>query len=398
MSDIKNWLTEHWVYNLVILGSLVVLAIFLLFRIDTIPVGYSPTEWIMHNNMAAKYYNFSYLWHNVAFAPYYIVLMVPEYLNRYGLFAIRSTGVLFGLISVIIFYYINWRWWGNLIAVLSTLIFATGLAFLQVTRNSGPVILYVYAALIIILLGFVVRNKKRHDTKTLFSALLALQLLYIPGIIWFLIAAAILQRDLVRSEFKKLFTQVKIIIPISGIILLTPLIYSSITNFSTLKTVLGFPQQFSFISFLHNFVGWFLIIFIWNPVDNIYSIGHLPILSIFIDVMLVLGIYWLWQKRKLNRIYLLGATIILSWFLYALGGPVSIYLALPFILCIAATGMAYILGLWYKIFPRNPVARTLGITILAISVLVVCLYHFDQYFVAWPKTTKTLTVYSTHKL
>jgi hypothetical protein len=397
MSEIKKWLRDYWSVALITLAALIALVSFLWFRLVSIPNGYSNGEWLIHNNLAAKKYTFLYLWHHVAFAPYYIALMIPQYINRYGLFSIRSIGALFGIISTAIFFYIIWRWWGTLIAVLATLMFTTSFWFVQTSRNAGPIILYILAGLIIINLGFVVRDKKNHDTKTLLSALLALVLLYIPGMIWFVVAACLLQRKFIVTEFKRIPIQVKFIIPIAGLIFLLPLIHASYNNIATLRTLLGLPLVFSLHNFIRNFYQWPLIIFIRNPVISSYSIGHLPILSLFSDAMFFLGAYWIWLKRSLDRVYLLGATILLSWILYALGGPVSIYLALPFIMCIAATGIAFILGEWFIVFPRNPVARAVGITVISLAVFTVCLYHIDLYFVAWPKTTTTIALYSTHK-
>jgi len=396
MGQINKLLREYWSNLLLLLAGLIGVIFVIWFRIVTIPNGYSSNEWIVRNNLVNKRYNFLYLWHHVSYAPYNLALMVPQYLDRYGLFSVRSVGAFFGLLSVGVFFYIIWRWWGTLIAILSTILFVSDFWFLQTARNEGPVVLYILAALIIIALGFVVRNKKNHDTKTLFSALLGLILLYIPGMIWFVIAACVLQRKFISNEFKKLPIQVKLIIPIAGLIFITPLIHACFVNINVLKTILGFPIRFSIHVFLINLVHWPLIIFIRNPVISSYSLGHLPVLSIFNDIMFVLGLYWIWIKRNLDRFYLLGATLVLSWVLYALGGTVSIYLGLPFIMCIAATGMAFIIGEWFSVFPRNPLARAVGISILTVAVLAVCLYHFDQYFIAWPKASTTLSLYSTH--
>ncbi len=397
MGKVSSWVKENWAFDLSVIFALAALACFIWYRIVSIPGGYSASEWHIHNNLIAKSYTFSYLWNHLVFAPYYLVMMIPQYLHRYGLFSIRSVGASVGFFSAVIFFYVCWRWWGSLIATLGTLLFISSFWFLQLSRNSGPIILDVLAAMIIILLGFVVRNKKRHDTKTLLSALLAIVLLYIPGIVWFVIIALILQRKLVAEEFKKLPTQVKFIIPLAGIIFIFPLIHIGVTNFSEFKTILGLPQMFSLKVIAKNLYEWPLIIFVRNNNLNGFSIGHLPMLSIFIDVMFVLGLYWIWLKRKLDRFYLLGATIIISWILYALGGPVSVYLALPFIMCIAVTGLAFMLGQWFTIFPRNPVARTTGMLILVIAVAVVCWFNINQYFIAWPHSINTISIYSTHK-
>lgn len=397
MNKTKKWLTGNLYFIIGVLVALAVLAVFLWFRITSVPKGYSSFEWQTRSSLISKTFTFQYLWDHVIYAPYYLVLTIFQHLDRYSLFTIRSPGAIFGVISAVIFFYIIWRWWGTLIAVLSTLLFTTSLWFLQSARNDGPVILYLLAGLIVILLGFVVRNKKRHETKTLLSALMAVILMYIPGMIWFILAACLLQRKFIASEFKKLPTQVKYIIPIAGLILLIPLAHACYSSLANLKTILGLPLHLSARAVIKNLIDWPLIIFIRNPNLSSFSLGHLPALSIFSDAMVVAGVYSIWLKRNLDRIYLLGSSIILAWLLFGLGGAVSIYLGLPFIMCIAATGIAYLLSQWFSVFPRNPVARSLGISTITLAVALVCWFNINQYFVAWPNAPTTISVYSAHK-
>ncbi len=255
MNKIQTWLKAYWSVILIITIALLGVVSLLWFRIVFIPVGYSGEEWFIRNNLVNHQYSILYIWHHISFAPYNLLLIIPQELNRYGLFSIRSVGAIFGLISVGIFFYIIWRWWGNLIAILSTFIFLCSFWFLQSARNSGPEIIYILAGLLVVLLGFVVRNQKRHETKTLVSALIALILLYIPGMIWFLLVACILQRKLVTKEFKALPTQVKLIISITAFIFLIPLLHASYKDINQLKFILGLTCSIFYPCIYYKFIS-----------------------------------------------------------------------------------------------------------------------------------------------
>jgi hypothetical protein len=59
-----------------------------------------------------------------------------------------------------------------------------------------------------------------------------------------------------------------------------------------------------------------------------------------------------------------------------------------------ATGIAYMLHEWFKVFPHNPIARSIGIIVIAIAILLTSVYQTRSYFVAWrysPDTAKAFT-------
>jgi uncharacterized membrane protein YoaK (UPF0700 family) len=77
-----------------------------------------------------------------------------------------------------------------------------------------------------------------------------------------------------------------------------------------------------------------------------------------------------------------------------LGGSLSLALLLPIIYFVAANGIAAMLVSWFTVFPRNPVARSIGLILITAAVLITCVFHVKRYFVAWPNASETTQAFS----
>jgi hypothetical protein len=50
---------------------------------------------------------------------------------------------------------------------------------------------------------------------------------------------------------------------------------------------------------------------------------------------------------------------------------------------LAIGGIVEILQRWLESFPRNPVARSIGVCLLVAAIGFTSFYHLQRYFVAW---------------
>ena len=66
---------------------------------------------------------------------------------------------------------------------------------------------------------------------------------------------------------------------------------------------------------------------------------------------------------------------------------------LPFVYIGIITGIVELINQWFTYFPRNPLARNIGISLLVFSITLTSAYHLESYFVAWPNDPDTKTVY-----
>jgi hypothetical protein len=86
--------------------------------------------------------------------------------------------------------------------------------------------------------------------------------------------------------------------------------------------------------------------------------------------------------------------IILSLILTVLNGWLAMTIALPMFFVLVSAGLALFLQQWFTVFPRNPLARTVGITVVSFVVVLAGYYNLRHYFVAWPRNPDTRQVFN----
>jgi hypothetical protein len=70
---------------------------------------------------------------------------------------------------------------------------------------------------------------------------------------------------------------------------------------------------------------------------------------------------------------------------------------MPIIYLVVAAGIAHLLNQWFSVFPRNPIARTIGWSLIGIVLVLVCSFHLVHYFVGWPQASATHEVFTAQK-
>jgi hypothetical protein len=114
---------------------------------------------------------------------------------------------------------------------------------------------------------------------------------------------------------------------------------------------------------------------------------------VFVSALFVLGCYAYYFQRRLDRTKILFGAMGLISILVALGGPVPVFLLVPFVYIVATAGMALMLQQWFTVFPRNPFARTVALLLIVSCVAFSIFYNTQHYFVAWPKSPATKAVF-----
>ena len=132
---------------------------------------------------------------------------------------------------------------------------------------------------------------------------------------------------------------------------------------------LGLPQQFaSPIHIVKEFGAVFYHIFIRGPLLPNLWLGRLPILDIFGVITALTGIYFYAIHIKATRTHLLFVSFLIGAILIALGGSVPLSIVIPIIYIFIAAGLAYLLTQWLSVFPKNPIARSVGYILISLAV------------------------------
>lgn len=333
--------------------------------------------------------------------PYKLTVFAYTYITDDRLLSTRLASATFATITLALFYLAVRHWHARRTAFLAIILFACSGWFLHTGRFGTPDIMLPLAVLAFAICGYWIASNKRSQLGFLVTCLSAAALLYTPGVLLFLLIIPLLRG---RKDFRRIFIYLRpwqqlscLAILLLGVI--APLLFMLSRNYETGITFLGLPTDWlPVLDIARNAGQTLLSLFIYMPAQSETHLGNLPLLDILTSVLVILGTYYYIKVRSLDRSKFLLAFLLLGIILSSLGGPVSAPILLPIVYIIAASGLALLLSQWLTVFPKNPLARGVGITLIAVAVSVSAFYNLRMYFVAWPLTPETKQSYSrTHE-
>lgn len=329
--------------------------------------------------------------------PLYAPHKVPVYalfrlgIERVG--AYRAISALFACAAVVSCFFILKEWYSNRIAVLGTWLFLTSAWILHVGRLATPEASYLLTMPFLWTAVWLYNTTLRKSAVLLLS-LFAAVCVYVPGLVWLIVVAAIWKRKLLWKELRAVPVWFLVICGFGMLIVLLPLVLASISAPRQLLIAAGLPQDIPNIKDLgNNILSIPAYLFARGPQDAVRWLGRLPLLDAFSAVMLIIGMYSLRYHFRLVRIQLLAGSALLLGLLIILGGPVTVTALMPVVYIVIAAGIAFMLQQWFAVFPYNPIARTIATTLISVVVLLVSYYHISHYFIAWPQTPATRQVF-----
>jgi hypothetical protein len=386
----RNLIAKFSLRSIFIIIGLGALVFLLLFRLTDLLPGLSPAE------VTTRYFgpSYHYLLHNPINAPYQLLAYGLARLMPHSMQAIRLVSAFFGAATVMLFFYIVRCWFNPTVALLSGLMFASSTWFLRSARQGTPDVL-LFGLLLFIAINLWLR---RFHHRRLFIALMGLAAcfsLYIPGLIWFLIIAAVWKRHLIKTVLQLIKLRIILIISVAGAVIVAPLLWATANNYKLVWSILGLPSRVpALLPTLKHLTDVPLNLFVRGPYQPGFWVGRSPVLDVFEVALVVFGIYAYWLNRHLTHLFSLLIVFLITTVLVSLGGPVTLSLVLPFIYLSIASGLAYLFNDWFSTFPRNPIARGVGVTLVVLVVCTSCFYQLDRYFIAWPHTPPAKATFS----
>jgi len=343
-------------------------------------------------------------WHGIYHHPLYLPL---ELLRSVDFFIFKNHGqtlsrlpnALLGIAGVLSFAWLIALWHSRRTAVLATLLFATGAWTLHTSRLASNDVLYLMALPVGLLAYTMVQRYKDHPLIWYGAPITVLLLLYIPGLVWLVLAGLFYERQALLAGWKEFGNWgqrfLYILIGLVGISLLV----RDLLRPGELRLWVGLPAHFPGVhELLKQFLAVPVHLFIRGPQYPAQWLDRTPLLDIFTLAACMIGIYFYATHLKAARTRLLLTMAIIGWILVGLGGPVSLSLLVPLLYVAAAAGLAYLVHEWFRTFPRNPLARGLGLGIVILAVALSCLYNAKAYFVAWPHNAASQAVFQYRRL
>lgn len=372
----------------------------LLFRLGSLVHGLSESEYTLQQQLAQQSLSGEQILRNPLFLPYYIMMYLMQFSPFHGPTAVRSIGALFGLLGALGFFYILKKWYTGRIAFLGTALLVTSGWFLHTARFASPVSSYLLLPLLIA--GVIALQAKARAKWAMLSVIVfGLMALYIPGVIWFIVPALIIQRKTILTALKVQPLWFNIVTATVSAVMLLPLaamIFWPTANTSMSHSILGLlglPSSLPTISnVLHAVKDSLGQIFIYNNSGQLYTAGHLAWFDVSTSALFIIGMIQFAKHFGLNRSKIIAIVGSIGFLLHISGGPVPLVILLPFLFLFVVEGLKWLLDVWLAVFPRNPFARSFAV--MAVVALVVCVsaYQMSRYYLAWGKAPETRAVFN----
>jgi hypothetical protein len=396
----RAYIADNWKLGLPAFLALLTLCFLLTYNLGNLVGGLSETEFQYQQTLAANGLSLAEVVREPLFLPYTGLLYLLQFTPFSGPTTVRSVGVLFGLLSVFGMYYIFKKWYTTRIAILGSVLFATTSWFLFTARYADPAASYLLLPLLVAAM-IALQAKARSRLAMALAMVFGLGVLYIPGVILFLLPAAIIKRKVIFRALRLQPWWYKSLLSLLALVLLAPLAAMAAkplpgsSALSNLSALIGLPEEGlpSITLMLTNLKDRLSDIFAYNTLGPGFVPGHLPWFDICTTVLVAFGIFQFARHWRLDRSKLIVIAALLSLLLIALGGLVNSVILLPFLFLLAVEGLKWLLEIWLEVFPRNPFARGFAVALICVLVLSVSVYQTSKYFFAWGRAPETRQVF-----
>lgn len=395
MKKALHYLGNDWRLAAGLAAAIIGLGCLLLFRLGSLTGGLSSGEITAATAPVG--------WHGIYHQPFYLPLklvrsVVFVIFPAHGQTLTRLPNTLFGALAVVAFTWLVKTWHSPRTAILTGLLFATGAWTLHVSRLASFDVLYLWATPTLLLINSLLQRQVRQPVVWYGSLLIWGLMLYVPGLVWLIVLSVWSQRQSLLRAWQYFRRWWQRLLYILAALIWLPLLVVDLLRPGNLVTWLGLPTHWApFPTLAKHLIAVPVHLFIRGPEYPDRWLGRAPLLDVFTLAICLLGIYFYAQHLRASRSRLLGLWALLGTLLVGLGGPVSLSLLVPLLYVGAAAGIAYLLHEWMHTFPNNPVARTLGLGVIALAVALSCTYNLRAYLVAWPHNQSTTTVFKYHR-
>lgn len=336
-----------------------------------------------------------YGWHGLYQQPFYLPLKVVRSMafvgvTHHGQTLTRLPNALFGALTIACFAWLLRCWYAGRTALLTALLFACSAWVLHVSRLASYDTLYLLALPGLMLAQCALQRRPESPLVFYGSLLVWTMLLYIPGVVWLLLASLVWTTPAwlkAWGNFNRWWQRT--LYCVLALVVLS-LLVKTLLQLTNLRLWAGLPAHFAApLPLLKQFGAVPVHLLVRGPAYSALWLGRAPLLDIFVLAMTLLGVYFYARHLRAPRSQALLCYFLIGWLLVGLGGPVGLSLLVPLLYLCAAAGIAYLLREWFRVFPYNPIARGLGLSLIVLAVIFSCGYNLRAYFVAWPHDPQT---------
>lgn len=392
MKKIRHTLTAHWRPLVIFISAFIALCFTYVFRLGTV------THNLLDSNEAQDHIanrSLHHIFSDPLNAPYKLVDYVFLHFQPHNAAYSRLASVLFAVLACVLFGFIVYRWHGKRATVFMTALFGMSGWLLHVGKLGTGDILFILIPLSLILLASWANKTERHGLALLYMTFIAGLAFYTPGAIWFLLVGSFLIRKAIVTHLRHARIWEKTICIALTLILAGLLGYAFYRDTHLMRTWFFIPATIPApLTILKQWLDTIVYLVFRGPNNANMWLGRSPILDSFTSLLAVIGVYFYATHNKNLRTQVLLSFAVLGSILVAFNGVQAMGYIVPIVYLLAGTGLAYMLHTWLTVFPRNPIARSTGIILLSVVIVLAVVYHLTSYFIAWRYDPATIQAYN----
>lgn len=389
MSRLGNFIATMWRPFLGTLVFVVLLFGLLSYKLSSVNPGPSLSE----HQLISDSRSLENVSKNLVNSPYKLAHLGSSKISN-SFFAKRLISVVMGVLIILFFYNLSKRFLNSYSSFLITILLSSSTLFLFISRSATPQIMLLLP-IVLATIGYWLRFRDKKSWVWLLACIFAAISVFIPGMIFLLLAISLWQRRTLLEQFKAIRRSYLIIGFLPFVISISLIALNIISEPTLWRQYLGLSSTLSLAQFGNTLWRIPASLFVYTPANPYYWLGHQAVFDVFSSLMFLLGSYSLYRKRALDRSRLLAGWLLLGTMWVALTGDLSnMILILPAAYIVSGFGIYFLIRRWNKIFPNNPLARSVGSILMCIAVLSAASFQLVRYFVAWPNNPDTIKAYN----
>ncbi len=296
-------------------------------------------------------------------------------------FTIKLPSIVLGIMTVLGIFLLIKEWFRKNVGITTGLIATTMPAIMFASQDGTPTILMFAVSIWLLLSATHVtrRHAPRLFWKIMTFALLGINL-YIPLGVYLDLAilTTLIFHPHVRLATRRMSLGRLLTGGFIGLIVITPLIYSVVMNIEVGARLIGVPGELP--SLQESVLGFGTTIF-GNYGHDAAPLAP-PLISLGILALVIIGVYRFITIKHTARSYIIWFWTLTLIPLIYLNQNYIAYI-IPLTILMIAMGLSTLMHEWYRLFPRNPYARIVGLMPLAFIVGGIAISGLTRYELAY---------------
>lgn len=332
--------------------------------------------------------------------PYILLQKASILLFGLSTWSIRLPSVIIGSLTIVFFFLLLRSWHKSYSALIATVLFVSSSWLVAIARFGTPDIMvpFIWSGLLLCATQLVRHQGNKLPAWTALGAILAALACYTPYGVWVLLGlfVTILAHPQALRAAKLLGGQHLALLLFIFIPLIVPLGWGIYHHPDQAWTVSGLQSHLPTVTEFFKNILTALEALVWKaPEFSALRLGTLPVLAVGTVALLLAGIVRAaidWRSIRSQFLLLIFAFSCITLGLNPANTSFSLFI-IPVYLLIA-TGVTVLFREWYRLFPRNPYARSFALLPIALLIAVIVTYHYQRYFVAWASVPATYQAYN----